>query len=138
MDKIVDFWEYKNNNNLSIDELISIAKEYFIEDFIENPKKWKINLNDINDMMKSSINKHVTNINDWVDMNFDYFCSNIIKIIEDWIKINSDIEPIDIKNITQKLINDYINLQLNLMNNKKNTIVNLMESIKKTYIDFRY
>lgn len=137
MSDILNFWEYKKNNDLTVNQLKKAAREYYTEDFIEESGKWKANLKDINELMQNNLRKYVTNINEWEDMSFDYFCRTVNNEIESWIDTNEDIKPIDITNITEKIVTDYTKLQYDELNKKKYTLANLIISIKKPLVDFR-
>ena len=132
---ILDFWEFKNNNNLSVEELKQYAQEFYAEDFIENGKKWKANIEEINELMRIQLADKDVDVTHWENMSFDYFCKNMINYINEWIDENKDIEPKNISAITERLLNKYMYLQLHEMEKKHYTLPNLLASIVKPIIN---
>lgn len=127
---IVDFWD---NKHLYTDAnvLKAKAREFYTEEFINNYSKWSQNLNDLNDMVKNHMASKNFPMNFWSEMTYDWFCTNINDRIAEWITGNGDITIKDLDIIVEKLIADFIAVQLTEYNEKAYTINALMASIKK-------
>lgn len=130
---IKDFWENKNlykKNGM----LLERAKEFYSNEFINEYSKWKENLEGINQIIKDYLFQRNFPQRCWEDMKYDWFAKKVIDLIEEWIKVNEDITPNDIRIITEKLIQDYINIMLHNYMEHANSINGLMESIKKVVV----
>lgn len=131
---ILDFWDFKSENDLTPEELKKYALEYYTEDFISNYSKWKNNITEINELMRLQLESKNIDLNYWEDMSFDYFCKHMLQYIEEWITENNDIEPKNITSISERLLNTYIYTQLQSMDEKKYSLPKLLASIVKPII----
>ena len=128
--EIVDFWDnkelYKSKGILK-----EKAREYYSEEFMNKYSKWSENLFELNKVIKAHLEGQNFPMQYWSEMSYDWFCSRINDLIEEWITVNNDILFADISLITEKLIGDF--LSECIMKYKENAfkISALLESIKR-------
>lgn len=129
---IIDFWDnielYKSNG---IDTFKQKAREFYSEEFMNKYTKWSDNLSELNKTMIAHMTAGNFPMQFWEEMSYDWFCTKINALIEEWITVNKDITIADISIITQKLIADYIATRMSEFTKKAYTITSLLESIKK-------
>ena len=129
--QIIDFWE---NKHLYLDDtnlMKSKAREYYTEEFINDYSKWSKNVLELNTIISTHMEEKKFPMKFWKEMSFDWFCKTINNLIEEWIINNKDITLHDVNVIMEKLIADYISIQLTEYEQHANGINELMESIKR-------
>lgn len=133
---VQDFWNL-DQSSMSVESIISKAKEYYAEDFIECYDKWKATLDEANTEIFSTI-QHIVPKDQYIPMTFDYLCSNVINKIEETIKKNGKFVYDDIMIIINEIYTQIAQDSLNAWDSKKNTLDSLMLSIKKVVASERY
>jgi hypothetical protein len=103
------FWETIKENDFTTKELQQFFIESYTEDFVENSKKWKDNLLNMNYGVKNVVKTHTNfNIKKWKDITFDQFCKGVIQIGSDYIKDNHTISSDIVEEIPEAILQQHL------------------------------
>lgn len=132
---ILDFWDNKElYKGKGVDILKNKAREYYSEEFMNQYAKWSETVSTLNSTIKTHLESKQFPIKYWKEMSYDWFCSRINNLIEEWITTNNDIILADFPIIVEKLIADYISIIITEYSKNAYSLNTLLESVKKAVI----
>ena len=115
---IEEFWANIEVFSKSPEILSENFERYFLNDFLDNSKKWKIEIQTINDDLINYYKYHNTDIGSIdVNISFDSFIKSFLRIGKNYIKNNKRLLSKDMESIIQDCIGEHItSLDVNIGN----------------------
>lgn len=123
------FWKNIKEYSKDLDVLLENFKYSFLNDFIDNPQKWKTDLEILNDNLYDHYRYMGCNIiKDEVKISFDKFIKYFLEIGESFIIINKRLLATDMENIINTIIEKHMT-DLNILIPQPKPELPLEESI---------
>lgn len=130
---IEDFWSNLEEYSKDVNMLLDRFEYSFLNDFIDNSKKWKVEIDLINDDLFKYYKYHKVDIEDKnIEITFDIFVGLFLEIGKNYIERNKGLNSKDMENIIKDIIAIHIaNLDIDINIQKPVQTAKLSESIPK-------
>jgi len=132
MSEINDFWSL-DQTTMDKDRIKEKCVEHYTEDFINNYGKWKNNLIVFNDVIKAGLTGLIP-ADKYINMEFDFFCKEIIDMFKEHIDTFGRLQPEDIYPISVRLQERHYHNILQQTNVQHSNIASIVAQIKKFVI----